>query len=667
VDTRDDRPEHASEPRPSHAELEAAKAHFSHLFEHAPVGYLSLSEPGLILEANIAVASLLGVPQHGLVGQSITRYILPADQALYRLYRQQLPENGKPRACELRIVRGDGAEFWARLDATVAQEPGAAAACLIALSDISGSKQAEIALQERADLLGEAQIIVGIGTYVLDVSTGRWKSSDELDRLFGIDQAYDCSVEGWAALVHPDDRQMMVDYFGGEVVGQGRAFNKEYRIIRHNDRAERWVHGLGKLTFDAQGRPVRMLGTILDITDRRRAEEEKARLEAQLQHARKMESVGRLAGGVAHDFNNMLSVILGYAEIAIERVDPAQPLHADLVEIREAAVRSADLTRQLLAFARKQTVAPRVLNLNETVAGMLKILKRLIGEDIELDWQPGAGLWPVRMDPSQIDQILANLCINSRDAISGVGRIAIETRNVVLDEAFCSRYAGCDPGEYVLVAVSDDGRGMDQDSVARVFEPFFTSKSAGRGTGLGLATVYGAVKQNNGIIEVRSELGQGTTLSIYLPRHAGETGPARGEAGARTVVRGNETILLVEDEPSILKLVETVLQLEGYHVLAADTPGGAIRLAREHAGDVHLLMTDVVMPEMNGRDLAKNLLSLYPNLRCLFMSGYTADVIAHRGVLDEGVQFIQKPFSGEGLAIKVREALEHSLPLDPGT
>ena len=271
---------------------------------------------------------------------------------------------------------------------------------------------------------------------------------------------------------------------------------------------------------------------------------------------------------------------------------------------------------------------------------------------------PGANLWPVKIDPSQIDQILANLCVNARDAIAGVGKVTIETTNIAFDEGYCADHAGFVPGEYVLLAVSDNGCGMDKETLAKLFEPFFTTKEMGKGTGLGLATVYGIVKQNNGFINVYSEPDQGTTFKIYLPRLRGKAEEMRTEGAAGPAMRGQETILLVEDEPAMLELTRTLLEMQGYTVLAASTPGEAIRLAREHAGEIHLLITDVVMPEMNGRDLAKNLLSLYPNLKRLFMSGYTANVIAHHGVLDEGVHFIQKPFSRKDLAAKVREALD---------
>ncbi len=395
-----------------------------------------------------------------------------------------------------------------------------------------------------------------------------------------------------------------------------------------------------------------------DLSDRKRAEEARELLQSQLIQAQKMESMGRLAGGVAHDFNNMLGVIIGHTELALDRTAPEQPLHANLQEIQTAARRSSDLTRQLLAFARKQDVAPRVLDLNATVEGMLKMLRRLIGEDINLAWRPGHALWPVLIDPSQIDQILANLCVNARDAIHGVGRITIETETVSLDEPYCASHPGTAPGDYVRLAVSDTGCGMPPETLAKIFEPFFTTKRPGEGTGLGLATVYGIVQQNNGCIHVYSEPGHGSVFHVYLPRHQASSAPsAPGEDDP--LPRGSETILLVEDEPAILKTTRALLEKLGYRVLPAATPGEAIRLAKSHpGGEIQLLMTDVIMPGMNGRDLTKVLVFLCPGLHHLFMSGYTADVIAHHGVLDEGMHFLQKPFTLRKLAAAVRNALD---------
>jgi CheY-like chemotaxis protein len=333
-------------------------------------------------------------------------------------------------------------------------------------------------------------------------------------------------------------------------------------------------------------------------------------------------------------------------------------LHADLLEIRGAAERSAELTKQLLAFARKQTVAPCLIDLNQAIERTIKLLSRLIGEEIALSWRPGLDIWPVRMDPSQVDQILTNLCINAKDAIAGLGAISIETANCALDESRRDDFPDFIPGQYVELKVTDDGCGMDASMLEKLFEPFFTTKEAGKGTGLGLAMVYGIVKQNAGYIYVESAPGNGASFKIYLPRYSGLPEQRASATSMTGGGRGREIILLVEDEPAILRLAARILEKQGYAVMAASTPGEAMRLSREHSGEIDLLITDVVMPEMNGRDLAKNLLSIYPNLKRLFMSGYTADVIAHHGVLDEGVNFLQKPFNINELTKKIREILD---------
>ncbi len=469
----------------------------------------------------------------------------------------------------------------------------------------------------------------------------------------------------------------------GDVAGQSICcYAKEVRHQFPDDAMLREMQAesyIGTTLWDFQGRAIGLISvssrqplvnpdlaeTILKLVairaaaelERRETERERLVLQSQLMQAQKMESVGRLAGGVAHDFNNMLGVILGHVEMAQDQVDPADPLFEDLTEIRKAAQRSADLTRQLLTFARKQTISPRILDLNETVEGLLKMLRRLIGEDIDLVWRPGNGLWPVKIDPSQVDQILANLTVNARDAIAGLGKISIETDNALLDEEYCADHVGIIPGSYVMLSISDDGCGMDKKVQEHIFEPFFTTKGVGQGTGLGLATTYGIVKQNEGFIYVYSESGQGATFRIYLPRHGSKASPPERQKTTEMVPQGQETILLVEDEPSILHLGKRMLEKLGYRVIAAATPGEALRLAELNSGGIHLLLTDVIMPEMNGRDLARRLLSYYPDLKRLFMSGYTANVIAHHGVLDEGVHFIQKPFSKTELSLKVREAL----------
>ena len=454
--------------------------------------------------------------------------------------------------------------------------------------------------------------------------------------------------------LHPDDYDQVASAIQ-ESARTLETFYSEFRVILPRQGLRwRW----------SQAHPERMPdggtlwhGIISDITDRKLAEEEKNKLEGQLQQAQKMESVGRLAGGVAHDFNNLLTVITGYACLGMIETDQAAPAHAKFEEISKAAEKSADLTRQLLAFARKQTIAPKVLDLNETVKNMLNMLSRLIGENIHLAWQPAKSLGQIKFDPSQIDQILANLCVNARDAIADVGKITIETGNITFDKDYCDAHYGFIQGEYVLLAVSDDGCGMDKETMAHIFEPFFTTKADGVGTGLGLATVYGIVKQNNGFINTYSEPGHGTTVRIYLPRFKCTEGTAARIESVKPLSRGQETILLVEDEPGIRNVTTLLLEMQGYRVFPASTPGEALELAKEHSDEIHMVMTDVVMPEMNGRDLTGNLLLICPNIKCLYMSGYTANVIAHHGVLDENINFISKPFSLADLSAKVREVL----------
>ncbi len=394
-----------------------------------------------------------------------------------------------------------------------------------------------------------------------------------------------------------------------------------------------------------------------DITDRKRAEEEQAKLQAQLLQAQKLESIGRLAGGVAHDYNNMLNIIIGYSELALMATQPDNPLHKNLTQILEAGKRSADITRQLLAFARQQPISPRVLDLNQVVNSMLKMLRRLMGEDIELVWCPHAALWPLRMDPSQIDQILVNLCVNARDAVAGVGKIVIETENISFDQAFCPNPTECYSGDYVMLTVSDNGCGMDRETQNKIFDPFFTTKEPGKGTGLGLATVYGIVRQNNGFINLYTEVDQGSTFRIYFPRHLETTRPAASEDSPEFPRGFGEKVLVVEDEPAILSLMAQMLTELGYSVLHAATPESALDRAREHGTTIDLLISDVIMPGMNGRELARHVRSLCPQVCILFMSGHTADIVSRQGVLEQGVNFIQKPFSLQTLAVKIREAL----------
>ena len=426
---------------------------------------------------------------------------------------------------------------------------------------------------------------------------------------------------------------------------------------RCKDDSHIWVSNSTRVIYDHDGKIDRYEGYVTDITAGKRAEEEKEKLEGQYRQAQKMESVGRLAGGVAHDYNNALSVILGFTELAMSDIDPENQMYDNLKQVLKAGRRATDITRQLLAFARKQTISPILIDLNKNVETMIKMLRSLIGEDIELVWTPGKNLWSIMLDPSQIDQILANLCVNSRDAIQGVGKITIETCTVTLDTVFCAQHKGFIPGEFVQLTVSDNGCGMDKEILNSIFEPFFTTKAVDKGTGLGLSTVYGIAKQNNGFIDVYSELGQGTSVKIYLPRYDNKASEIQNEKMEKVPQGQGENILLVEDDSQILQLVQKILNELGYSVLALGAPKEAIRLVKEQKTKIHLLITDVIMPEMNGRELSERLKSFNSDLKCIFMSGYAADAIGHHGVLLKGEHFIQKPFSKEDLAKIVRKVL----------
>jgi len=397
---------------------------------------------------------------------------------------------------------------------------------------------------------------------------------------------------------------------------------------------------------------------IFEITDRKRSEAEKEKIQAQLRQAMKMEAVGRLAGGIAHDFNNLLTAIIGNVSMAQAKLSPSDPVAGRLSEANKAADRAASLIQQLLAFSRKQIIEPKVLNLNDLIADLHAILVRLIREDIQIQTIPGKDLGAVKIDAVQFQQVLVNLVANARDAMPDGGKIVIETSNVELDDDYCACHPYVKPGSFIMMAVSDTGHGMSKDVKAHIFDPFFTTKAKGSGTGLGLATTYGAVKQAEGSIEVYSEVGMGTTFRIYLPRVEGEALKLVRDDKREALLGGAETVLLVEDEGAVREMCAKLLGELGYRVLHASNGKEAIAVSRDHMGPIDLLLTDVVMPEMNGGELATQLILHHPEMRVLFTSGYTEDVIVHHGVLDDGVSFLGKPYTLPVLARKIREVLD---------
>ena len=611
---------------------------------------------GLYVDINDGFTRLTGFTREDAIGRTsreISIWCNPIDR---QKLMDGLNESGYYANLEAEFRRKDGSVTTALISANIIILKNVPH-ILSVTRDISDRRRMEEQILILNERILTATSAAQMGIWDWDVENNRLTWDEQMYALYGQKKAdFADSLEGWQNVIHPDDRSYCVEESKQALRGE-KNYNSEFRIV-WPDGSIHSIRGKGEVYRNTGGKPIRMVGVNYDITNIKVAELEKTKLQDQYMQAQKMESVGRLAGGVAHDFNNMLGVILGHAEMAMDEIDSAQSHYANLQEICKAANRSADLTRQLLAFARKQTVSPKVLDLNDTIEGMLKMLRRLIGEDITLNWQSQAKLWPVKIDPSQIDQILANLSVNARDAIAGVGNVTIETENITFDKAYCMDHIGSVPGTYVMLAVSDNGCGMSKDVLGKIYEPFFTTKEQGKGTGLGLSTVYGIVKQNNGFINVYSEPDVGTTFKVYLPRYAGNVEKIDVEERQISIIGGQETVLVVEDEPKILSLCRLMLEKLGYHVLCAGTPGEAIHQAEVCHGVIHLLITDVVMPEMNGRELTEKLLPLYPEMKCLFMSGYTADAIAQHGVLDDGVNFIQKPFSKRNLAAKVREVLD---------
>ncbi len=642
--------------------LRQSEEKFRTLVNTAPFGIQLTDLEGRIIYSNPAHHKMQGYGPHELIGMYIWDLVTnDSHRAKVREYYQTIiSKKPEPTVYFNRDRTRDGRKIDIQINWDYCRnEKDEVTGIISIIEDITERKQAENVLREREELLSRSQKLGHIGSWKLDLIENCLTWSDEVYRIFGYEpQEFSANYEAFLNAVHPDDRSAVDEAYSSSLQEGSDGYEIEHRVIQKNSGEVRYVQERCIHERNKAGIIIQSIGMVQDITERKKAEEEKEKLHAQLTQAQKLESVGRLAGGVAHDFNNMLGVILGHLEFALEKTEDNNDLNDDLKEIQKAAQRSADLTKQLLTFARKQIISPRQLDLNDTVESMLNMLHRLIGENIDLVWKPSAHIWPVKMDPSQLDQILANLCVNARDAISGVGKLTIETGRKSFDEVYCRQHSGFIPGDFVLLAVSDNGCGMDKDTLDNLFEPFFTTKEVGKGTGLGLATVYGIIKQNNGFINVYSEPGQGSSFKIYLPRFFVDEDSDKAVSEKKAAAGGTETILLVEDEPSILRMTRMMLERKGYSVLSAASPVEAIEMARNHTDKIHLLMSDVVMPEMNGRDLAGQITALYPGIQLLFMSGYTANVIAHQGVLDSGVAFIQKPFSMADMTEMVRELLD---------
>jgi len=639
------------------AALQASEARLRTLIDTLPDLVWLKNTQGVYLACNRRFERFFGAAEADIVGKTDYAFVDRELADFFREKDQAAMAAGKACMNEEKITFADDGhhEILETIKTPMVDEEGKIAGVLGVARDITSRKRSEerIRLSEEkfSKIFAMAPDVIAITRLkdgkIIDVNIGfeettGWKRDEVIGRT-------STDIHFW---VDFSARQDMV----AELMAGRDVLDREMEFLRKDGTRRTGIYSARMIRISDE---LALIFILQDTTHSRRLEAERRKLEAQLQQSQKLEAIGVLAGGVAHDFNNMLGAIIGYAELAMQTLDSADPMRKNFSKILDAAQRSANLTRQLLAFARKQTVEPVVLDLNAAIEGILKMLRRIIGENIELAWMPATGQCTVCMDPSQLDQILANLCVNARDAIAEIGKVIIKTGTATFDEDACIAYADCVPGAYVLLSVGDDGCGMDEETRDHVFEPFFTTKEIGRGTGLGLATVYGIVKQNDGFIQIYSEPGIGTTFNIYLPQHYTGGDIKGSDATSEAIPRSRgETVLMVEDDMTMREMGMMMLQRLGYNVLPAATPGEAIRLVEKDGSDIHLFITDVVMPEMNGRELADRLLELRPGLKHLFMSGYTADVIAHRGVLDEGVNFIQKPFSLKDLAVKIRYVLE---------
>jgi PAS domain S-box-containing protein len=515
----------------------------------------------------------------------------------------------------------------------------------------------------------------GMGLWEWNVVTNRVFWSEDLERIHGLAPGeFGGTLDCFLDQVHDLDREVVRRSIA-RTLEEGSEHVIEYRIVWPNNLI-RWVEERGSVIRNRRGKPIQMLGLCMDITGRKRAEQylisahgelerrveertaERKSLEEQLELSQKLEAVGRLAGGIAHDFNNLLTTIIGFSQLALRRLPADSPVRSNLNEITKAGDRAAALTRQLLAFSRKQVLQPRILELNSIVSELENMLRRVIGDDIVLQTSLQPDLGNIRADPSQMEQVIMNLVVNARDAMAEGGFLTIETSREELDQSYTEHYVDLVPGSYVKLAVSDTGAGMDQATQDRIFEPFFTTKDEGRGTGLGLSTVYGIVKQSGGTILIYSEVGHGTSVKIYLPIVDGGVDWMKQPSGSTELSPGKETILLVEDHEEVRKLVREVLETGGYHVLEAADPGVAVTICDGNCENIDLLITDVVMPGMSGREVANRTGALHPEMKVLYMSGYADQAVVHHGGLDEGSNFLQKPFSPNALALKVREVLD---------
>ncbi|MEP6781461.1 MAG: PAS domain S-box protein [Gemmatimonadaceae bacterium] len=623
-------------------ELRDSEARYRALFENAPDGIVVANTESTYVDGNASICRMLGYTREEFVGLNAKDIVAPTEVRNIEPALTELRAK-HDHAREWRFKRKDGTSFTADVTVNVMTDGN----LLGMIRDITDRNEAVEALRVAEERMRFTLEATGLGIWEYSYGTQVLQLSETLEAQLGLKAGtFDGTFASFYRYLHPEDRHAMLASVR-KAIEAHTEFSVAHRILLP-DGTVRWLSGSGLATFDSQGVPVRVVGVSADITERKLLEE-------QYFQAQKMEAVGRLAGGVAHDFNNLMAAILGYCELLLEEI-PADSRHVhDLREIEKAGLRAAGLTRQLLAFSRKQIVEPTVLDLNAVVTDMQSMLARLIGEDITMEMRSEHGLARVKADRGQIEQVVMNLAVNARDAMPDGGTLTIRTANIELDANYPKTHLKVEPGHYVVLTVSDTGTGISAETQKRLFEPFFTTKEVGKGTGLGLATVHGIVKGSGGSVRVYSEVGLGSAFAVYLP--AIDAGRVSIEAS--TVLgpnSGTETVLVVEDEDGVRELVRRLLTQQGYTVLMATNADEALEVFRREPIDA--LLTDVVMPGGSGPELARSLRQERPDLKVIYMSGYTEDAIVHRGVIGADIDFLHKPFTAASLGRKLREVLD---------
>ena len=631
---------------------------FRDLYDYAPVGYHEYDKEGRITKVNRTDLEMIGYTAEEMIGQPIWKLNVSEDMVRRQVLDKLAGAMPPGRALERIYRRKDGSTFPVLIeDRLVLDEKGQIAGIRCTIQDITERKRNEEALRESEERYRTILENIEDGYYEVDLPGNFTFFNDSLCRMLGYSRDELIGM-GNDRYTDQENRKKLFQAFNS-VYRTGEPVKEfDWEVIRKDGRK---VYGEVSVSLirSSTGQPIGFRGIARDITERKRAEKEMAALQEQLTQSQKMEAIGRLAGGVAHDFNNLLTVIKGYSQLSLLDLKENNPLWENIQEIQKATQRATDLTRQLLAFSRRQILDPKVLDLNSLLRDTEKMLRRMIGEDIELVTRLSEGLGRVKIDPGQIEQVILNLAVNARDAMPSGVKLTIETANAQSDEGYALTHLGLTPGHYVRLSVSDTGIGMSREVQEKAFDPFFTTKEKGKGTGLGLSTVHGIVTQSGGKIWVYSDPGHGTTFKIYFPTIEGELDTLNGKNETGSSPRGSETVLLVEDEPSVRDLANRLLKQQGYRVLEAANGEEALRLVRETAGErIHLLLTDVVLPQMSGKELADQLKIFRPDLKVLYTSGYTDFAVVHHGVLNSGTHFLQKPFSLKTLSQKVREALD---------